>query len=160
MHDISTFLWFDTEAEEAARFYTSLFDDDEVTYVDHYGSAGPREAGLVRTVRFTLLGRSFIALNGGSDYAFNEAVSVLVHCDTQEEVDALWAALTDGGEPGPCGWLKDRYGLSWQVVPELFFELIGDPDPVRSEAAMAAMLSMGKLDIDGIQVAVDAVGTR
>lgn len=157
MHDISTFLWFDTEAEEAAAFYTSLFDDGKINYVDHYGSAGPRPAGLVRTVRFELAGRRFIALNGGPDHAFTEAVSVLVHCDSQDEVDRLWDRLTEGGVPGPCGWLEDRYGLSWQIVPELFFDLIGDPDPVRSEAAMAAMLTMGKLDCATLLAAVEQV---
>jgi predicted 3-demethylubiquinone-9 3-methyltransferase (glyoxalase superfamily) len=155
MQDVSTFLWFDTEAEEAARFYTSLFEDGRITYLDHYGSAGPRPEGLVRTVRFELAGRCFIALNGGPDYSFTEAVSLLVHCDGQDEVDRLWETLTEGGEPGPCGWLKDRYGLSWQIVPSLFFELIGDPDPVRSEAAMAAMLTLGKLECAALRAAVD-----
>ena len=156
MHAISTFLWFDTEAEEAAGFYTSLFENSRIISVDHYGSAGPRPAGLVRTVRFELAGHPLIALNGGPDHGFTEAMSLLVHCDTQDEVDRLWELLTDGGEPGPCGWLKDRYGLSWQIVPRLMFTLLDDPDRVRSEAAMAAMLQMGKLDSVALQAAFDA----
>ena len=156
MHAISTFLWFDTEAEEAAGFYTSLFENSRIISVDHYGSAGPRPAGLVRTVRFELAGQPLIALNGGPDHGFTEAMSLLVHCDTQDEVDRLWERLTDGGDPGPCGWLKDRYGLSWQIVPRLMFTLLDDPDRVRSEAAMAAMLQMGKLDSVALQAAFDA----
>ncbi len=155
MTSISTFLWYDTQAEEAARYYTSLFDDGKVTEVTHYGSAGPRPAGMVMTVSFELAGQPFIALNGGADFRFNEAVSIMIHCDTQEEVDRLWAGLTDGGEPGPCGWLKDRYGLSWQVVPNLLFELMGDADAERSQAVMAAMLQMGKIESSELQAVYD-----
>jgi predicted 3-demethylubiquinone-9 3-methyltransferase (glyoxalase superfamily) len=155
MQRITTFLWFDTEAEEAATYYTSIFDDGKITNVRHYGSAGPRPAGMVMTVDFELAGLEFIALNGGSDYTFNESVSLLVHCDSQNEVDRYWERLTDGGEEGPCGWLKDRYGLSWQIVPTLMFELLDDPDPVKAQAAMAAMLKMNKLDSAALQTAYD-----
>lgn len=153
---ITTFLWFDTEAEQAARFYTSLFDDGRITLVDHYGSAGPRPAGMVKTVTFEAASHRLMALNGGSDYAFNEAVSLLVRCESQLEVDRLWDRLTDGGEPGPCGWLKDRYGLSWQIVPELLFTLVHDDDEVKAQAVMAAMLRMGKIESAALQAAYDA----
>ena len=155
MPTISTFLWFDTQAEEAATFYTSLFDDGKITHVDHYGSAGPREAGTVMTVEFELAGSRFIALNGGPDTAFSQAMSIMVHCETQAEVDDLWARLTDEGKPGPCGWLEDRYGVSWQIFPNLMAELLADPDPVKSQAVMAAMLQMGKIDSAALQAAYD-----
>ena len=149
-------LWFDTGAEEAATFYTSLFDDAKILSVTHYGSAGPRPEGMVMTVSFELQGQEFLALNGGPDFTFNEAVSLQVSCESQEEVDYFWAKLSEGGQEGPCGWLKDRYGLSWQVVPTALEELISDPDPGRSQRAMAAMLQMGKIDIDALQRAADA----
>jgi predicted 3-demethylubiquinone-9 3-methyltransferase (glyoxalase superfamily) len=155
MKGLSTFLWFDTQAEDAADHYTSIFDDGKITGVTHYGTAGPRPAGMVMTVDFELAGQSFIALNGGPNYRFNESVSIMIHCDTQDEVDRYWSRLTDGGEEGPCGWLKDKYGLSWQIVPTLMFELLGDPDPVKSQAAMAAMLTMGKIDSRALQDAFD-----
>lgn len=155
MPELTTFLWYDHEAEEAARFYTSLFDDGSVTAVRRYGSAGPREAGTVMEVDFELAGHRLVALNGGDSYRFNEAVSLMIQCDTQDEVDRLWSELTDGGEPGPCGWLKDRYGLSWQIVPKLMFRLLDDPDTVKAQAAMAAMLQMGKLDSAALQAAYD-----
>jgi len=155
MHGITTCLWFDTQAEEAAKHYTSIFSDGRITHVDYYGSAGPREEDLVKTVSFEVAGHKLIALNGGPNYTFNEAISLMVHCDTQDEVDDLWVRLGDGGEGGPCGWLKDRYGLSWQVVPALLFELVDDPDPVKSQAVMAAMLQMGKLDSAALQAAYD-----
>jgi predicted 3-demethylubiquinone-9 3-methyltransferase (glyoxalase superfamily) len=159
MQGITTFLWFDTEAEEAATFYTSVFpDDSRITTIDHYGSAGPREAGLVKTVSFEVAGQRLMALNGGPGMAFTEAVSLMVHCEGQDEVDRVWDRLTEGGEPGPCGWLKDRYGLSWQVVPALLFELVADPDQVRAQAVMAAMLQMGKLDCAALQAAFDNAG--
>jgi predicted 3-demethylubiquinone-9 3-methyltransferase (glyoxalase superfamily) len=156
MQGITTFLWFDTEAEEAARFYTSLFSDGTITHVDHFGSAGPRPAGMVKTVGFEVAGHRLMALNGGPDHEFNESVSLMVHCDTQGEVDHLWDALTEGGSPGPCGWLRDRYGLSWQVVPQRLLDLVADPDRVKAEAVMAAMLSSGKLEIRTLQAAYDA----
>ena len=141
-------LWFDTEAEEAAEFYTSLFPDSKIVNVTHYGEAGPREAGMVMTVTFRLLGQDFTAINGGPDFRFTEAVSFLVDCDSQEEVDELWTKLTaDGGEPGPCGWLKDKYGLSWQIVPSRLEELLLDEDPEKANRVMKAMLQMTKMDI-------------
>jgi predicted 3-demethylubiquinone-9 3-methyltransferase (glyoxalase superfamily) len=155
MQRISTFLWFDRQAEEAAQLYTSLFDGARITHVDHYGTAGPLPAGTVKTVSFELPGMHLIALNAGPHHAFNEAVSLMVHCEDQDEVDHLWQQLTAGGEPGPCGWLKDRYGLSWQVVPHLLFTLVGDPDPAKSQAVMAAMLTMGKIDSAALQTAYD-----
>ena len=156
MTHLSTFLWFDTQAHEAATFYTSLFHDGRITGVRHYGEAGPRPAGMVMTVEFELAGREFIALNGGPDYTFNESVSIMVHCDTQDEVERLWGRLTDGGEEGPCGWLKDRYGLSWQVVPKLLFDLLDDPDPIKGQAVMASMLAMGKIDSAALRTAYES----
>lgn len=155
MTSVTTFLWFDTEAEEAANYYTSLFDDGNVIEVRHSGTTGPRPAGMVLEVDFELAGQSFTALNGGSSYRFNEAVSIMFRCDTAEEVDRYWSRLTDGGEEGPCGWLKDKYGLSWQIFPTLWFELVSDPDPVKSDAAMAAMLKMRKIDSRALQEAFD-----
>ncbi|MEV6103185.1 VOC family protein [Streptomyces sp. NPDC051940] len=154
MQKIRTFLWFDTQAEEAAEFYTSLFPDSKITDVQRYGEAGPGEAGTVMTVEFELAGTRYIALNGGPEFTFNEAVSLSVDCDGQAEVDRLWAALTaDGGEEGPCGWLKDKYGLSWQIVPAEFTELVRDPDPQKSARAMQAMLGMKKLDLEQLRAA-------
>ena len=156
MQKITPSLWFDTEAEEAATFYTSLFKDSKILEVTRYGDAGPREAGMVMTVVFELEGQKFIALNGGPDFKFNEAVSFTVHCESQEEVDRFWDALTQGGgEEGPCGWLKDKYGLSWQIVPTAMEELLSDPDPGRAQRAMAAMLQMRKLDVDALKQAAD-----
>jgi len=155
MTSIRTFLWFNTEAEEAANYYVSVFDDGEITGVTHFGSAGPGAAGTVQEVSFELAGREFVGLNGGPDYEFNESVSILVTCDTQDEVDHYWSQLTSEGEEGPCGWLKDRYGLSWQVFPNLFFELRADPEATKSQAVMAAMLQMGKVDSAGLQSAYD-----
>jgi predicted 3-demethylubiquinone-9 3-methyltransferase (glyoxalase superfamily) len=140
-------LWFDTQAEEAAKFYVSIFEDSKITSVTRYGSAGPRPEGMVMTVDFQLAGQDFNAINGGPDFKFTEATSLLVNCQTQDEVDDLWQKLGDGGEPGPCGWLKDRYGLSWQVVPVALGEMLSDPDPARSQRVMAAMLQMSKIDL-------------
>lgn len=148
-------LWFDTEAEEAATFYTSVFKNSRITNVAHYGEAGPREAGMVMTVSFELDGQPFTAINGGPEFPFTEAVSLEIICESQVEVDEYWGRLSDGGEEGPCGWLKDRYGLSWQVVPEGMYELLDDPDSARTERAMAAMLQMGKLDLAALQRAAD-----
>ena len=153
---ITPFLWFDTEAEEAAAFYTSVFPNSRITEVSHYGEAGPREPGLVMTVSFELDGRPFVGLNGGPDFSFNEAVSFQIACASQEEVDRYWSVLTEGGEEGPCGWLKDRFGLSWQVVPTRLFELLADPDPARAQRAMACMLGMKKLDIAVLEQAAAA----
>jgi predicted 3-demethylubiquinone-9 3-methyltransferase (glyoxalase superfamily) len=140
-------LWFDTQAEEAAKFYVSIFKDSKITNVTRYGSAGPRPEGMVMTVDFRLAGQDFNAINGGPDFKFTEATSLLVNCRTQDEVDDLWQKLGDGGEPGPCGWLKDRFGLSWQVVPVALGEMLSDPDPARSQRVMAAMLQMSKIDL-------------
>jgi len=156
MQGVTPFLWFDTQAEEAANYYSSVFDDGKITHVAHYGEAGPRPAGAVMTVDFELAGQKFIALNGGPEYHFNESVSFMVFCDTQDEVDRCWSQLSDDGEEGPCGWLKDKYGLSWQIVPTLLFELLGDPDPVKSQAVMAAMLKMDKIDSAVLQAAYDS----
>ncbi len=133
MQKISSCLWFDTEGEEAATFYTSVFPNSRIVDVAHYGSAGPRPEGTVMAVSFELNGQPFVALNGGPEFTFDEAVSFQVHCDSQEEVDSFWGTLSEGGEEGPCGWLKDRYDLSWQIVPTVLFELLGDPD--RGEVA-------------------------
>lgn len=152
MQKITTFLWFDNQAEEAVNHYTSIFDDSRVVDVQRYGKAGPGEEGSVMTVTFELAGQRFIALNGGPEFRFNEAISLYVDCGTQEEVDTLWAKLTDGGgEEGPCGWLKDRYGVSWQIVPKTLTDLLSDPDPAKSERVMKAMLGMKKIDIKGLE---------
>jgi predicted 3-demethylubiquinone-9 3-methyltransferase (glyoxalase superfamily) len=158
MPRITPFLWFDTEAEEAAEFYTSLFPDSRVSAVTHYGTAGPRQAGLVMTVTFELDGQPFIALNGGGpNYPFTEAISFVVDCADQAEVDRYWNALVaNGGEEGPCGWLKDRFGVSWQIVPRRLWKLINDPDEEKAQRAMAAMLQMTKLDVGGLESAAAA----
>jgi predicted 3-demethylubiquinone-9 3-methyltransferase (glyoxalase superfamily) len=148
-------LWFDTEAEEAAGFYTSVFKNSRIVYVTHYTDAGPRPAGTVMTVEFELDGQRFVGINGGPQFTFDEAVSFEISCETQAEVDHCWEQLSEGGEEGQCGWLKDRYGLSWQVVPTGMEELFSDPDPQRAERAMKAMLEMGKLDIAALRSAAD-----
>ncbi|MEU6787684.1 VOC family protein [Nonomuraea angiospora] len=149
MQKITTFLWFDDQAEEAAGFYTSLFKDSRVLEV----TPGPTGAAMV--VTFELAGQRFIALNGGPEFKFTEAISLYVDCDSQEEVDELWAKLTEGGEESQCGWLKDRYGLSWQIIPRRLQELIGDPDPERAQRAVKAMLGMGKIDVQGLEDAAN-----
>jgi predicted 3-demethylubiquinone-9 3-methyltransferase (glyoxalase superfamily) len=149
-------LWFDTQGEEAAEFYTSIFPNSRIVDVSHYGSAGPREAGTVMVVKFELDGQELVALNGGPDFTFDEAISFQIDCADQEEVDRYSEALTDGGEQGPCGWVKDRFGLSWQVVPARLIELIGDQDTERGQRAMAAMLEMRKIDIAAVEAAADA----
>jgi predicted 3-demethylubiquinone-9 3-methyltransferase (glyoxalase superfamily) len=156
MPKITPFLWFDDQAEEAARLYTSVFPRSRITQVSHYGDAGPGTPGSVMTVAFELEGQPFVALNGGPQhFAFNEAISFQIDCADQVEVDHYWNALSDGGEEGPCGWLKDRFGLSWQVVPKRLIELLTDSDPERSQRAMAAMLEMKKLDVAGLERAAD-----
>ncbi len=151
-------LWFDGKAEEAANFYTSLLPDSRVDKVWRSPADTPSgPAGMVLTVDFTLNGQRFLGLNGGPEFNFNEAVSFVIECEDQAEVDRLWDALTaNGGEPGPCGWLKDRFGLSWQIVPRQLNELIEDPDPDRARRAMEAMLKMGKLEAAELQRAADA----
>ena len=154
MPTITPFLWFDTQAEEAAEFYTSVFRNSRVLEVSRYGEAGPMPAGTAMTVRFELDGQEFLALNGGpAHFAFNESVSFVVSCSSQDEVDHFWGRLTDGGEEVACGWLRDRYGLRWQVVPDRLPELLSDPDPGRRERAMQAMLQMKKLDIAALEEA-------
>jgi len=150
-------LWFDDEAEEAAGFYISVFENSRTVNVTHYTEAGPRAAGMVMTVEFELDGQRFVAINGGPQFTFDEAVSFQIDCETQDEVDHYWERLSEGGEEGPCGWLKDRYGLSWQVVPAGMEELFADPDPERAKRAMQAMLEMGKLDIAALRSAADGV---
>ncbi len=150
-------LWFDTLAEEAAGFYVSVFKNSRIVNVTHYTEAGPRPAGMVMTVEFELDGQRFVGINGGPEFTFDEAVSFQITCENQDEVDYFWERLSEGGQEGPCGWLKDRYGLSWQVVPAGWAELFADPDPKRAERAMKAMLGMSKLDIAALGSAADGV---
>lgn len=152
-------LWFDTRAEEAAAFYTSVFPDSRVVDVTHYTEAGPREAGTVMTVEFELDGQRFVGINGGPEFTFDEAVSFQVNCQTQEEVDYYWDRLSAGGEEGQCGWLKDRFGLSWQVVPTGMAEMLAGPDPQRAQRAMRAMLGMRKIDLAALRKAADRAPT-
>jgi predicted 3-demethylubiquinone-9 3-methyltransferase (glyoxalase superfamily) len=156
MQKITPCLWFDTEGEEAANFYTSLFPNSRIGEITRYGSAGPRTEGTVMTVSFELDGQEFVALNGGPDFRFNEAVSFQVDCESQEEVDRYWRALSEGGEEGPCGWLKDRFGLSWQIVPRRLTELLGDPDKEKSQRVMQAMLKMRKIEVPELERAAAA----
>jgi predicted 3-demethylubiquinone-9 3-methyltransferase (glyoxalase superfamily) len=146
-------LWFDTEGEEAATFYTSVFPNSRIVDIARYGEGAPRPAGTVMVVTFELDGQQFVALNGGPQFAFSEAISFQVSCEGQEEVDHFWNTLSEGGEEGPCGWLKDRFGLSWQVVPTALPALLGDPDPERAQRAMAAMLKMHKIVIADLELA-------
>jgi predicted 3-demethylubiquinone-9 3-methyltransferase (glyoxalase superfamily) len=156
MNGITPCLWFDTQGEEAANFYVSLFPNSRIVSVDRYGDAGPRAAGSVMTVDFELDGQPYVALNGGPEFTFNEALSFQISCADQDEVDYYWDKLGEGGEHGPCGWLKDRYGLSWQVIPEAFLQLVSDPDPAKSQAVMRAMLGMKKLVVSELQEAYDS----
>jgi predicted 3-demethylubiquinone-9 3-methyltransferase (glyoxalase superfamily) len=153
---LTTCLWFDTQGEEAAEFYCSVIPDSRVLDVSRYGEAGPGTPGAAMTVSFELDGRPFVALNGGPQFTFSEAVSLQVSCRDQDEVDHYWNTLVEGGEESMCGWLKDRYGFSWQIVPTALPELLGDPDPERAQRAMKAMLGMRKIDIDGLRRAADA----
>ncbi len=155
MQKITPCLWFDTEGEEAARFYTSVFPNSRIVDTTYYGSAGPRSEGMVMTVDFELDGQEFIALNGGPDFTFNEALSLQVNCETQEEVDELWDKLGEGGQMQQCGWLKDKFGLSWQIIPSALMELMRDPDPQKSQRVMEAMLQMTKIDIAKLRQAYE-----
>jgi predicted 3-demethylubiquinone-9 3-methyltransferase (glyoxalase superfamily) len=156
MQKITPFLWFDNQAEEAIHFYTSIFKESKVTHVARYGDAGPGPAGSVMSATFELAGQQFMALNGGPQFKFTEAISLYVNCHSQAEVDELWEKLTqDGGEEGPCGWLKDRFGLSWQIIPATLGELLTDPDPEKAQRVMQAMLQMKKIDIATLQRAYD-----
>jgi len=159
MQKITPNLWLDDQAEQAAEFYVSVFKNSRVVNVTHYSDAGPRPAGMVMTVEFELDGQRFVAINGGPDFTFDEAVSFGIECADQDEVDYYWQQLSAGGSEGPCGWLKDRYGLSWQVVPTEVEALFSDPDPKRAERAMQAMFSMTKLDIAALLRAADGVPT-
>jgi predicted 3-demethylubiquinone-9 3-methyltransferase (glyoxalase superfamily) len=149
-------LWFDTQSEDAAAFYVSIFPNSKITRVSHYGEAGPRAAGMVLSVDFELDGQRYIAINGGPEFTFSEAISLQISCADQVEVDHYWSALCEGGSEGPCGWLKDRYGVSWQVVPQELGELLGDPDPGRATRTMRAMFGMRKLDVAELRAAADA----
>jgi len=166
MQKITPFLWFDTQAEEAANFYVSVFSSrrgadsgrgpSKVVDVTRYGDAGPGTPGAAMTVTFQLDGQEFTALNGGPNHTFTDAISFVVNCQTQDEVDELWAALTKGGEEVACGWLKDRYGLSWQIVPTRLTELLTDPDPEKARRVMQVMLQMKKIDIATLERAAEA----
>jgi predicted 3-demethylubiquinone-9 3-methyltransferase (glyoxalase superfamily) len=156
---IVTNLWFDTEAEQAANYYVSVFKNSRIVNVSHFTEAGPREAGMVLTVDFELDGQRFTGINGGPEFKFTEAISLLINCADQAEIDYFWETLSEGGEEGPCGWLKDKYGLSWQVVPTELDTLVTDPDPERANRAMKAMLSMGKLDLAALRAAADGAAT-
>jgi predicted 3-demethylubiquinone-9 3-methyltransferase (glyoxalase superfamily) len=156
MGKITPCLWFDTEAEEAAAFYSSVFKNSRIASITRYGEAGPRPAGTVMTVEFELDGQQFVALNGGPDFKFTEAVSFQVNCESQDEVDEFWSRLSEGGEEAPCGWLKDKYGLSWQVVPTRLSELLNDPDPKKSASVSQALFEMRKIDIAALEKAYAA----
>lgn len=163
MQKITTFLWYDDQAEEAANHYVEAFSsrpgtpgESKILDVSRYGEAGPGTPGSVMVVEFELEGQRFQALNGGPEFSFTEAVSLFVSCEGQDEVDHFWKVLADGGEEGPCGWLKDRWGLSWQVVPTALTRLLRDPDPERAQRAIRAMLHMGKIDVAELERAADA----
>ncbi len=153
MRKITPFLWFDRNAEEAARFYVSIFENSKIVSLSRYGDAGPGPKGSAMVVVFELAGQQFMALNGGPQFKFTEAVSFLVNCETQDEVDTLWERLSAGGSPGQCGWLKDKFGLSWQIVPTALGRMLQDKDPAKSRRVMEAMLRMDKLDIKGLEAA-------
>jgi predicted 3-demethylubiquinone-9 3-methyltransferase (glyoxalase superfamily) len=153
---ITPFLWFDHQAEEAARLYVSIFPNSKIVKVVRHGAAGPGPAGSVMTVEFQLDGQSFDALNGGPHFKFTEAISFVVNCETQNEVDAYWEKLSTGGTEVQCGWLKDKFGLSWQIVPTVLSELLSDPDPVKAQRVMKAMLAMKKLSIPALEQAYDS----
>ncbi len=156
MPKVTPCLWFDTEGEEAAKFYTSVFPNSRIVDVARYSEAGPRPEGTVMTVSFELDGQPFVALNGGPEFTFSEAISFQVDCEDQDEVDMYWSKLSKGGEEGPCGWLKDRFGLSWQIVPRALPELLADPDREKSQRVMRAMLQMKKIEIDALERAAEA----
>jgi predicted 3-demethylubiquinone-9 3-methyltransferase (glyoxalase superfamily) len=153
MQKITPFLWFDNQAEEAANFYTSIFKNAKIGEISRYGEGGPGPAGQAMTLTFELNGQEFMALNGGPVYKFTPAVSFFVTCETQAEVDHYWEKLSAGGEQVQCGWLTDKFGISWQIVPRILGELLGDKDPVKAKRVMEAMLKMVKLDIEGLKKA-------
>lgn len=151
MQKVTTFLWFDSQAEEAAVFYTSVFKNSRVLEVSRYGEGAPIAAGTAMTVRFELDGQEFIALNGGPHHKFTDAISLYVDCEDQAEADYFWDRLIDGGEPSQCGWLKDRYGLSWQIIPREMQSLLADPDPAKAQRTMQAMLTMTRIDLEALR---------
>ena len=155
MQKITPFLWFDGKAEEAMNCYISIFKNSKIVSVTRYGEAGPGPKGTVMTAKFELNGQEFVALNGGPQFTFTEAISFVVNCETQQEVDELWEKLSEGGEKSRCGWLKDKYGLSWQVVPTALVEMLQDKDAKKSERVMKAMLQMNKIDIKGLKQAYE-----
>jgi len=155
MQKIIPFLWFDDNAEEAIQFYTSIFKNSKIGRITRYGEAGPGPKGTVMTATFQLEGQEFMALNGGPHFKFTEAISLFVNCETQQELDELWEKLSAGGEKGRCGWLKDKYGLSWQIIPKVLGELLADKDPKKSQRVMKAMLQMDKIDVNGLKQAYE-----
>jgi predicted 3-demethylubiquinone-9 3-methyltransferase (glyoxalase superfamily) len=155
MQKITQFLWFDNQAEEAMNFYVSIFKNSKIVSVSRYGEAGPGPSGTVLTGTFQLDGQEFMALNGGPEFKFTEAISLFVSCETQEEVDYFWERLSEGGEESQCGWLKDKFGLSWQIVPTALGELLGDKDPQKAGRVMQAMLQMKKINIKTLQAAYE-----
>jgi len=155
MQKITPFLWFDDKAEEAVNFYVSIFKNSKVLGISRYGDAGPGPKGTVMVAKFQLEGHEFIALNGGPQFKFTEAISFLVNCESQEEVDKFWEKLSEGGKESQCGWLKDKYGLSWQIVPTVLGEMLKDKDPEKSKRVMQAMLQMQKIDIKKLKEAYE-----
>ena len=153
MQKITPFLWFNGNAEDAMNFYTSIFKNSKIGRITRYGDAGPGPKGTVMSATFQLDGQEFMALNGGPQFKFTEAISFFVNCETQEEVDELWEKLSAGGQKSRCGWLKDKYGLSWQIIPSALGEMLGDKDPEKSQRVMKAMLQMDKIDIKGLEQA-------
>jgi predicted 3-demethylubiquinone-9 3-methyltransferase (glyoxalase superfamily) len=151
MQRITPFLWFDGDAEEAARFYTSIFKNSKIGEITRYGEAGPGRMGSVMSVVFQLEGQDFFALNGGPQFTFSPAISFLVNCKTQDEVDELWKKLSEGGQKQQCGWLKDKFGVSWQIVPSVLSEMLNDRDATKAQRTMKAMMQMKKLDIAGLK---------
>ena len=159
MQRITTFLTFNDQAEEAVRFYTSIFDDSKIVSTTRHGEAGPGPKGALMSATFELEGQRFIALNGGPSFRFEQGISLFVNCETQDEVDRYWEKLSDGGEEGPCGWLTDRFGVSWQVVPRVLGEMLNDEDPEKARRVMDAMLQMSKIEIAGLRQAYESAGT-
>jgi predicted 3-demethylubiquinone-9 3-methyltransferase (glyoxalase superfamily) len=155
MQKITPFLWFNDNAEEAMNFYVSIFKNSRVGRVTRYGDAGPGPKGTVMSATFQLEGQEFFALNGGPQFKFTEAISFFVNCETQEEADALWEKLSEGGRKDMCGWLKDKFGLSWQIIPTVLGQMLGDKDPAKSQRVMQAMLQMTKIDINGLKKAYE-----
>jgi len=158
MQKITPFLWFDDQAEEAVNFYVSIFKNSKITQVSHYGDAGPREKGMVMTMSFELEGQEFMALNGGPEFTFNPSISFMVDCKTQAEVDGLWDKLLVGGKSLHCGWVQDKFGVCWQIIPSILGELIGSEDPAKAKRVMEAMFQMEKIDGGVLQAAADSKG--